>query len=236
MILFLASPSLTGGYQLEDKEAHHCVRVLRKRVGDEVHCIDGNGRYIHAVIAGIQDDRVALTVLRTEDGWGEPPIRLTLAVSPLKDKDRFEWLMEKAVELGVSSIVPILCERTEKYSEKLNLTRIKSILLSATKQCKRARIPDLAAPMPLARLLAQPESHPRWMAWCETHDAPQWPAEAAPPQALTWLIGPEGDFSQKEADLAKDAGAALVSLGRARLRTETAAMYALAWVKAHAGF
>lgn len=236
MILFQASPSLTSGFQLEDKEAHHCVRVLRKRVGDEVHCIDGNGLYIRAVIAGIEGERVTLTVLHTEDGWGEPPIRLTLAVSPLKDKDRFEWLMEKAVELGVSSIVPVLCERTEKYSEKLNLTRIKSILLSATKQCKRARIPDLAAPMPLARLLAQPDPHPRWMAWCETHEPPAWSPDLPRPTALTWLIGPEGDFSQKEADLAKDAGAALVSLGRARLRTETAAMYALAWVKSHAGF
>ncbi len=237
MYLFLVKQTSPTQAVLSGQEAHHCLKVLRHQAGDAIHAIDGEGNYLKGTLLAVQKDVAVMEIAESQAHWGEPPIQITLAVSPLKDKDRFEWLLEKAVELGVSRIQPVVCRHTIRYTENLKTERLESIILSATKQCKRARIPALEPIMPLAQYLKEEQSPVRLMGWCES-DLPAKTALDTIEKHLqmAWLIGPEGDFSAEEVNLAAQNNWNAVSLGSSRLRTETAGMYALAWTKAQIGY
>ena len=218
---------------LPEDEAGHAVRVLRRRAGDEIVVVDGAGGW-HRVRLDVAERREAAgVVLETRRDVGEPPYALRLGLALLKNRNRFELFLEKAVELGVREVVPLLTQRTEKA--RLNAARANNILVAAMKQSGRSRLLHLAAPRPLADVLQDPAdacflAHEQLGA-----EAGLARALARHPAASTFaiLVGPEGGFTDEEVAAATQAGYAPVSLGPRRLRAETAALVAATAVLLH---
>ena len=209
MQLFYEPDLTTPLYTLGEEESKHCIRVLRLRRGDTLHLTDGRGTLYRCEIAEEDARRCTVRVVERFPDYERMPYRLTMAVAPTKNIERFEWFLEKATEVGVSEIVPLLCERSERRALK-------------------AFCPALRPLTPLADLLAEPFDGRRLIAHC---DAPRMEKRhlfdtLRPHENLLVLIGPEGDFSPAEIDAALRAGFEEITLGRQRLRTETAAVVA----------
>jgi 16S rRNA (uracil1498-N3)-methyltransferase len=220
-----------GRVVLPDDEARHAVRVLRHGPGDEIVVVDGVGGR-HCVRLTETDKRSAAgEIIATEREVGEPPYRLRIGLGTLKNASRFETFAEKAVELGVSEIVPLVTERTERMS--LKAQRMENILVAAMKQSGRSRLPVLAEPQPLADVLADEATGARILCHESADPDALLPAilSSGPTAgALTVLVGPEGGFSEAEVLEAERAGWRVASLGPRRLRAETAAIVAAAAV------
>lgn len=222
---------------LPPDEARHCLKVLRHGVGDSIHCFDGAGTMYAARIARIAGGEVYLDLIEASPGWGEHGRHLCLAVSPLRLRDRFEWLVEKAVELGATEIVPVLCQHTDKYKARFKPERLETLILTATKQCLRAALPPLHPPVDLTTWLAQGVPGTGLIAQAGAAvGLASFPAALPSVQRLCILIGPEGDFSPEEMATAQAAGFLPVHLGHTRLRTETAGVHALSLIKAAWGY
>ncbi len=208
------------------EEARHAIKVARRRVGEEIWLIDGCGTAYEARVGTIGDGRVECELVREVPGWGEPAISVTLAAAALKH-DRFDMLVEKAVELGVDAIWPVeTANSVVRSPSDKKLQRWQSISRSATKQCRRCRVPVVEAPRSFAELVERVgEFDEAFVAWEEEASARI--GKISGPSVLI-LIGPEGGFRENEIDASREAGMQPVSLGPRRLRAETAAMYALA--------
>ena len=234
---FYAPPALItdGRVVLPDDEARHAVRVLRHRPGDEIVVVDGVGGR-HLVRLTETDKRGAAgEIVATEREVGEPPYHLTVALGTLKNASRFETFAEKAVELGVAEIVPLLTARTERMS--LKPKRMENILVAAMKQSGRSRLPVFAEPTSIAEILTDRAGGLRILC----HEAadpdailPRVLDRLGVDEAITVLVGPEGGFSDDEVRQAQAAGWTVASLGPRRLRAETAAIVAAAAVMLHA--
>jgi 16S rRNA (uracil1498-N3)-methyltransferase len=234
---------------LDEDNSRHVIQVLRMRPGDALRLTDGKGALLDAAIL---DDHKKKCRVAIKNSAAEPPRpnKVTIAISPVKNAARFEWFLEKATEIGVSSIIPLICERTERQS--IRTDRLRNILVSAMLQSQQAWLPTLAEPTPLSALLTQTptgqayiahllEAPDRWrpseLGGSTTAGSPasatdslvtltrEQPSSIAGPSA-TILIGPEGDFTPKEVEAALAARFIPVSLGRTRLRTETAGIVA----------
>lgn len=226
MQLFYAPDLTTPRYTLGEEESKHCIRVLRLRQGDTLHLTDGRGTLYRCEIAEEDARRCTVRVVERFPDYERMPYRLTMAVAPTKNIERFEWFLEKATEVGVSEIVPLLCERSERRA--LKIERAERVVVSAMKQSLKAFCPALRPLTPLDDLLAEPFDGRRLIAHC---DAPRMEKRhlfdtLRPHENLLVLIGPEGDFSPAEIDAALRAGFEEITLGRQRLRTETAAVVA----------
>lgn len=218
--LFYTPEIAVGKTELPPEEARHLTQVLRLKAGDTIRITDGKGRYADAPVSNAWKDSASVDVSQIVEA---PPARykLHLAVSPLKNPDRLEWLIEKAVELGVHQISLLICKRTEKTSVKIS--RLESIILSACKQSLTYHFPRISVPEPFQTFIKTPREN-AYIAHCEDMDKVH---IAAIPnfENGTLLIGPEGDFTPTEIDAAYSAGYTGLSLGNNRLRTETAGMY-----------
>lgn len=238
MNLFLLSIQTPTLAILSETETHHCVKVLRHKIGDAVHGIDGKGNYVKGIIQEISKKETFIQIEEITENWGEKSQKLVLAVSPLRQKDRFEWLIEKAVELGVDEIFPIICKNS--ITDNVKPDRIQQIIISAVKQCKRAKIPQLHAAMPIDKWLESfvlAEKSTGLLAFCETENAlSQLHTQIQTAENVYFAIGPEGDFTTKEVEYATNKGFQIVSLGKSRLRTETAGLFALSVIKAVQGW
>ena len=226
MQLFYAPDIVPPEYTLSEEESKHCIRVLRMACGEELHITDGRGNLYRCEIVDDNPKRCRVRVRDTNSEFGKLPYRLTMAVAPTKNIERFEWFLEKATEVGVSEIVPLLCERSERRA--LKIERAERVVVSAMKQSLKAFCPALRPLTPLDDLLAEPFDGRRLIAHC---DAPRMEKRhlfdtLRPHENLLVLIGPEGDFSPAEIDAALRAGFEEITLGRQRLRTETAAVVA----------
>ena len=214
--------------RLDSDESGHCVRVLRHRAGDEIHVIDGLGTMYRCRLVDDNPKGAEAEVLEAFPGWGGHPYRLTVACCPTKNNDRFEWFVEKATEVGVDRIVPVIGDRSERKVYKTD--RAFRIALSATKQSLKSRIPDIAEPVSVKDFIGHSESGVKLIAYCFEGETRRISIQEAlrgyDGQDVTVLIGPEGDFSPEEARLAIDHGYIPVHLGASRLRTETAAVVA----------
>ena len=227
--------------RLDSDESGHCCRVLRHRAGDEIHVIDGLGTMYRCRLVDDNPKGAEAEVLEAFPGWGGHPYRLTVACCPTKNNDRFEWFVEKATEVGVDRIVPVIGERSERKVYKTD--RAARIALSATKQSLKAHIPEIVDPLSVKDFICQDEPSPchsepaqqvkeslKLIAYCFEGDmrriSIQEALKAYDGNDITVLIGPEGDFSPEEARLAIDYGYIPVHLGASRLRTETAAVLA----------
>jgi 16S rRNA (uracil1498-N3)-methyltransferase len=228
MELFFADDIAGGRVRLDAEESAHLVRVLRHRAGDEVSVIDGRGTLYRCVLE-IADARGAeARVVEEQPGFGAHPYHLTMAVCPTKNIDRYEWFVEKATEVGVDVIAPVIGERSER--KVLKTERLRRITLSAAKQSLKAAIPAVAEPQSVRDFIAAaPADALKLICYCFDDVSRQLISSVLQPEAerpLMILIGPEGDFSPEEAALARQNGWIPVSLGESRLRTETAAVVA----------
>lgn len=224
MQLFYARTIEDGIAKLEAEDAHHCLHVLRKKIGDEINFIDGvGGLYAGRIIpAPKKACWVKVEHSTTQHGVGSHFFHL--AVAPTKNMDRYEWLLEKATELGIDEFTPLICERSERRVVKTE--RLEKIALSATKQSLKATLPKIHQPTGFDKFLQRPENLDcfKFIAHCAASEKEDFWKILRPGQKMILLIGPEGDFSSAEVSLAVNEGWTPISLGPNRLRTETAAI------------
>ena len=216
---------------LETEEAQHCVKVLRHKTGDVIYVINGQGTLYECILTECSPKGAVAKILDEKPGWGSHAYNLTLAVCPTKNNDRFEWFVEKAVELGVDRIVPVIGDRSERKVYKTD--RAARIALSAAKQSLKAAVPEIAEPITVREFIRSAGQGLRLIAYCfegETERISVKDALGSGEREITILIGPEGDFSPEEAALAVENGFKPIHLGPSRLRTETAAVTAAAAV------
>ena len=211
---------------LDEDNSRHVIQVLRMRPGEALRLTDGKGALLDAMIL---DDHKKKCRAAIKSSATQPPRpnKVTIAISPVKNTARFEWFLEKATEIGVSTIIPLICERTERQS--IRTDRLRSILVSAMLQSQQAWLPTLAEPTPLSALLTQTPAGKTYIAHLLEAPRATDSLAAIPPAKTTnpiILIGPEGDFTPKEVEAALSAHFIPVSLGHNRLRTETAGIVA----------
>lgn len=224
------SPDITPNAlcTLDPEESRHAVRVLRLRQGDPIAVADGCGTLHHCTILEANDKACVVEAINSEFRTQNSELKIHLAVAPTKNPSRMEWLVEKAVEMGVGGIILLQCDHSERTF--LKTERLQKIALSAMKQSLRTVLPAIHEAVGFREWIGSVrDSELRLIAHCEA-DQPRTPLGEAlkPGQAATVLIGPEGDFSPEEIALALQCGFQPVSLGPSRLRTETAALYAVA--------
>ncbi len=218
-----------GSLWLEAATARHVLQVLRMKTGDLIQLTNGKGVVVTTRIA--EAGKKGCVVELGERTVVPPPERqTTVAVSLLRNASRFEWFLEKATELGLRRIIPLLCRRTEK--QHFRTERMQSILISALLQSQQSWLPQLDEPMPFSEFVEIPAGHPAGIGYCgeagkqELKDFPGLRAHSC-----TLAIGPEGDFTEEEMSLAISKGFVPLSFGEQRLRTETAAMVAAVMVQ-----
>lgn len=238
MELFFSQDIEGGICRLDKDESGHCVKVLRHRAGDEISVIDGCGTLYRCRITDDSPKGVEASVLSCEEEWGSHPYRLHMAVCPTKNNDRYEWFTEKACEIGLDEISPVIGEHSERKVFKT--ARAEKILVSAAKQSLKAAVPKVNEPVSVKEFIARatdarPDGVLRLIAYCfEDENVPRRSIkevlEGYEGNEIVILIGPEGDFSKAEADLALANGFIPVHLGDSRLRTETAALAAVSAV------
>jgi 16S rRNA (uracil1498-N3)-methyltransferase len=210
---------------LTDDEAKHCTKVLRKIVGDEIHVIDGNGNLYMAKIVSVGKRDCVCEIVSKTERFGSHNYYVRMCVAPTKNIDRFEFFVEKAVEIGVDEIVPICCENSERKVVKLD--RIERIVLSAMKQSYKAQMPVISEMTDVKEILSTAFSGKKCIAHCEEQQKQLLRDVVVKGEEITILIGPEGDFSLDEISLAQKNNWIPISLGESRLRTETAAIAAV---------
>lgn len=239
MELFYSRDIEDGICRLDQDESGHCVKVLRHRSGDEISVIDGCGTLYRCRITSDSPKGVEAMVLSSEENWGAHPYRLHMAVCPTKNNDRYEWFAEKACEIGLDEVTPVIGEHSERRVFKK--ARIEKILVSATKQSLKASVPVVNEPISVKEFIMEQGKSVRTgnedqlllIAYCfEDENLPRTSIkkvlEGWNGSEIVVLIGPEGDFSRSEAELALANGFIPVHLGASRLRTETAALTAVA--------
>ena len=220
--------------RLDQDESGHCVKVLRHRAGDEISVIDGCGTLYRCRIVSDSHKGVEATVLSSQENWGSHPYRLHLAVCPTKSNDRYEWFAEKACEIGFDELSPVIGEHSER--KVLKTVRVEKVLISAAKQSLKASVPKVNEPVCVKEFITEaPEDALKLIAYCfEDERVPRRSIrevlEGWEGSDIVVMIGPEGDFSKEEAEMALAAGFTPVHLGESRLRTETAALTAAAAV------
>src|SRR5687768_1798551 len=211
---------------LSEQESSHCYRVLRMKAGDEINVTDGKGHLFSGLIEVAHDKKTTIKVLSTT---ATPPLayELHIYVALTKHTDRLEWMLEKAVELGISSFTPIITQRTERKT--IRVDRLESTVLSAMKQSLKTWLPKVNEPQKFSNVISSNLTGAKLIAHCSNQ-----PRELLPdlkPEKLTHIfIGPEGDFTNEEVDLATKNGVKGISLGNSRLRTETAGLAAVNWM------
>lgn len=218
------TPDIQTRAELPEEEAAHAVRVLRLQAGDEVTLTDGKGNFYRAEIGTTTNKRCLLNIVETlpqEAMWSG---HLHLAMAPTKNMDRTEWLAEKATEIGFNELTFLNCRFSER--KVIKTERIAKILVSAIKQSLKARLPQLNEMTDFNKFITQPFGGQKFIAHCYEGEKPLLKDVIRKGEDSLVLIGPEGDFSEEEVKKAIDSGFVPISLGKSRLRTETAALVA----------
>jgi 16S rRNA (uracil1498-N3)-methyltransferase len=219
------TPELSGNtYILDETESKHCIRVLRLGKGDEITLVDGRGGFFTAEIADPNPKRCAVNVVESQQNFGLRNFRVHIAIAPTKNIERIEWFLEKATEIGVSRITPLLCRYSER--KEIKTERLEKVMVSAMKQSLKAYLPQLDELTKFSEFVRQPFDGQKFIAHCEEQHRELLKSLVVPTQNYLILIGPEGDFSSEEIELALKEGFQPVSLGDSRLRTETAGVVA----------
>jgi 16S rRNA (uracil1498-N3)-methyltransferase len=217
------TPEISGDkYVFSKEESGHCIRVLRKQLGDTIHLVDGKGNLFSTELIDNNPKACQVKIISVKKEFGKTDSYIHLAVAPTKNNDRFEWFLEKATELGIHEITPIICERSERKIIKLE--RMNKILISAMKQSLKGYLPKLNNPIKFEDFINQQNNGDRFIAHCEPIQKSALKDKIKKLQDTLVMIGPEGDFSKKEISQAEGKGIISVELGKARLRTETAAI------------
>jgi 16S rRNA (uracil1498-N3)-methyltransferase len=225
MEIFYA-PDISGeSYSLDEKESKHIIRVLRMGKDQEVRLIDGRGNLYNGVIVVPDQKECVIRIKSTIKNYERRPYRLHIAISPLKNPERFEWFIEKSVEIGIDEISPLICKNTEKTGIKAE--RINNLIISAMKQSLKATKTILNDPCSFKEFITRHYEGIRMIAHCEKNLERSGIGEVYKKNMdAIVLIGPEGDFNREEIDSAIEKGYKPVHLGTSRLRTETAGIAA----------
>ncbi|MBX7042604.1 MAG: 16S rRNA (uracil(1498)-N(3))-methyltransferase [Ignavibacteria bacterium] len=218
--------SQTGELFLTDIEYSHVTKVLRKREGEEISITDGEGNVYHCVISSVLRTKVVCSILGKQTDLFEPELKLRLYIAPLKSKDRFEFAVEKAVELGVDSIVPVITKHTVKRSGYSGAQgdRLRQIIRSAMCQSQRCRLPVFYPSVTITELLEETKFESLKVVMYEFSDSKNIQADYSGSSTASLLIGPEGGFDESEIELLVEHGWKPRSLGKRKLRAETAAV------------
>lgn len=222
MQLFYTSDIQSDHVTLHDQEAQHCAKVLRHGIGDEIHVIDGHGGLYRVQISS-QDRRSVIAMIIDKMSFDKCKTLPHIAFGIIKNTTRLEWMIEKITEIGVASIQPLICQRSEKRT--INTARLDKVILSAAKQSKQYHFPVLNPAVKYADYITTTVTQPAYIAHYIEGQADIWDV-VKKDATSTFLIGPEGDFTEQEVALALQRGYTPINLGTSRLRAETAAMVA----------
>ncbi len=239
MHLVFAPDIHLSNYILSKEESFHTIKVLRQRIDDKLMLIDGKGNFYTAVIVYNDPKACEVKILETHKDI-QRNFWLHIAIAPTKNMDRFEWFVEKAVEIGIDEITPIICSHSERKTMRLD--RVEKIIVSGIKQSIKAYLPKLNEPVSFKELMKTDTKGQKFIAHCD-EDGYKINDSSNPLQSkyekgkdALILIGPEGDFSPEEIAMATKTGFEMVSLGTSRLRTETAGIVACLTVNLQNGF
>lgn len=214
-----------GIVDLQEETAKHVIQVLRMKVGEKLQLTDGKGNLFTTEIINDHKKSPQVKVLSSVIRQ-QCTAKLTVAISLVKNSNRFEWFLEKATEIGVNEIIPLICERTER--QHFRSDRMKSILISAMLQSRQVWLPKLTGPVTFNDCIQQNRQLQKFIAHCLPEQRQAFVHSVHKESDTIILIGPEGDFTQTEIELAIQNNFVPVSLGETRLRTETAGIVAVA--------
>lgn len=209
---------------MSKEESHHCVKVLRHKKGDKLQITNGKGLLCNAVLDNPDPKACEIEITDNFKDYGKRPYNLHIAIAPTKSIDRFEWFLEKATECGIDQITPVLCEKSERRIIKP--ARLEKLLIAAMKQSCRAYLPKLNPLVSFSEFLKTKKDGCRLIAHCVAGDKYKLEDLYKSGNDVIAAIGPEGDFTQKEVDMALSVGFKAITMGKHRLRTETAALSA----------
>ena len=221
-LFFTANPE--SEIVLSKEESKHATKVLRKKEGDILNFTDGKGGFYKAEITVADTKKCRLQIISSEQKPKQHNYHLHIAIAPTKNMDRYEWFLEKATEIGIDEITPIICDYSER--KVLKTERCNRILLSAMKQSLKFHLPKLNETITLNDFLKQDFEGNKYIAHCEDGVKTELRKEEKA-NKTTVLIGPEGDFSPAEIEIALQNQFKTISLGTSRLRTETAGLVAV---------
>ncbi|MEG2078372.1 RsmE family RNA methyltransferase [Chryseobacterium sp.] len=215
-----------GKALINEEEQQHIVKVLRMKDGEQIHITDGKGNVASGKLI-IEGKKAEIEVTEIKTGTADFSTKLHIAIAPTKNIDRIEFFVEKAVEMGISEITLLQTEKTER--KNLNIDKIKKQAIAASKQSLRFHFPIINDLVKLPDFLKNVNSDTTFVAHCNENLERINLNEIPKLESYTFLIGPEGDFSDKEILFLAEKGIKAVSLGNQRLRTETAGVFVAAW-------
>jgi len=233
MHLFYITDPIAGGLTFSEQESRHCVKALRLKTGDAVFLTDGKGNLYKGEIRDNNIKSCQIDVCEQITDYPQMSYKLHIGIAPTKNSDRLEWFIEKAVEIGITEITALACENSEHISVKTD--RIQRLMIAALKQSLRIDLPNFTPSVSFADFVSEMQNRytQKYIAYCGTlaQNPPLLQHVCLPREDTLILIGPEGDFSPKEVQQAVSLGFIPVSLGKFRLRTETAALFACSAVQ-----
>ena len=215
--------SLEEKIKLNTAESRHITKVLRKKEGDVLSFTDGKGFLYKAKIIDLNNKNCIVKVINRNQNKKQHNYYLHIAIAPTKNLDRFEWFLEKSTEIGIDEITPVICNNSER--KVIKTQRSKRILLSAMKQSLKYHLPKINESISLNEFLKKDIDGAKYIAHCKKINRNQLEKERKKKKTLI-LIGPEGDFTNEEINLALQNNFKSISLGKSRLRTETAGIIA----------
>ena len=212
-------------YTLGKEESQHCVKVLRLKENDTLYLTDGLGNLYKAEIVEAMPRSCSVKIIETQAEYSKRDYYLHVAIAPTKNIARIEWFLEKATEMGIDEITPIICDHSER--EIVKNERLEKIIVSAMKQSLKAYLPKLNEAIPIKQLILNAKEENKLICYCQDDDRKKIQDIYKPKESVLIIIGPEGDFSEKEVKEALNNNFQKITLGKERLRTETAGLYAV---------
>jgi len=223
MALFYV-PNLSAACILPEEESLHAVKVLRLKTGDSIQIVDGEGGFFNARVTTPHHKHCGFEITETLFDASRRDYKLHIAIAPTKNIDRLEWFIEKATEIGIDEITPLICQHSERKVVKEE--RLEKIIVSAAKQSLKAKFPQLNTACTFNEFIQRYKADQKFIAHCYNDEKLLLKSEIKTGKSVLILIGPEGDFSPEEVNSAIKNGYQPVSLGDSRLRTETAGVVA----------
>src|SRR5574343_2087966 len=214
---------LDSTFSFDKEESKHIIKVLRKKEGDKIHITNGLGELYISQINLASEKKCKVKIIEIKS-FNPTNFYTHIAVATTKMNDRLEWFLEKATEIGIHEITPIICDHSERKVYKID--RAEKIIQAAMKQSLHFYLPKINEPISLSQFIKSDIDGQKFIAHCEETDKKSFQKEITKNEKITILIGPEGDFSTKEINLAIANQFIPVTLGNTRLRTETAALVA----------
>lgn len=224
MHIFYTPDINSDPYVLSEEESKHCVKVLRLDTGSLLYLVDGKGGFYTAIVAAPHPKRTKLKIQSKVENFGKRNHYLHIAIAPTKNIERIEWFLEKATEIGIDEITPIICDRSERKDIKTE--RLNKVITSAIKQSIKAYHPKLNEAVRFSDFIIKNAQSQKFIAHCMDGGKTTIKEQLIPNSNYLVLIGPEGDFTLEEVEAAVNNNFIPASLGNSRLRTETAALEA----------